>query len=239
MSHEQGSRLTVTLQWLGCVLPLVIATMAGCQTGAGYTNGGAWQSPATCKKSADCKKHQTPLCGPDCDDIALGAIPRPVGTYSCQWQTAHIARSNQGKMVVFENEWFLGGQELGPEGQKHIARMAKQISTNEYPIVVEPHFDTQRNSFDESLNEARRLAVVDRLARAGVPSPESRVIVGLPEAEGLYGPEAMRYGNIRMLGGINLLGGGGGGLGGGLGGGGLGGGLGGGGGGIGGGGGFF
>jgi hypothetical protein len=224
-----------------------MAAVAGCQAGVGSTNGGSWQSPAaacntSCGKKGCGKKGckicngPTPLCGPDCDDIKLGAIPRPVGTYSCQWQAAQIGRATQGKMVVFESEWYLGGQELGPEGQKHIARIAKQLATNEYPIVVEPHFDTQRNSFDESLNEARRLAVVDRLARAGVPTPESRVIVGLPEAEGLYGPEAVRYGTIRLLGGANLLGGG---IGGGGAGGGVGGGLGGIGGGLGGGGGIF
>jgi hypothetical protein len=234
MSHEPCSRFKLQLQGLCCLLSLAVTTIAGCQTGMGYTNGGAWESPATCKNSTGCKNRRTPLGGANCDDIAAGAIPRPAGTYTCQWQSAQIARATQGKMVVFENEWYLGGQELGPEGQKHIARIAKLISANEYPVVVEPHFDTQRNAFDESLNEARRLAVVDRLTRVGVPNPESRVIVGLPEAEGLYGPEAQRYGNMRMMGGFNLLGGGGlggglGGGGGGLGGGGLGGGFGGGG----------
>lgn len=138
---------------------------------------------------------------PNCDDIQSGAIPRRAGTYLCAWQTEQIARANQDKFVIYENEWYLGGRELGRMGQEQVARMVKQLEKSDYNVVIEPHFDSEKNTFDDSLNEARRLAVVGKLEAAGVPNADGRVIVAMPEALEMYGQEATWKGNIRLLGG--------------------------------------
>ena len=42
------------------------------------------------------------------------------------------------------------------------------------------------------MNESRRLSILQQLAQAGIPNPEARVLIAFPQAEGLYGEEAVR-----------------------------------------------
>ncbi len=195
-----------------------------------------WTAFALVAASAGCRLHR-PI-GPDkCANIPPGSIPAKTGTYTCQWQTAQIERAQAGKYVIQQSEWYMNGTTLGPDGRRHVDQIAKCVSQTPFPVVV-------AQSDDEELNEKRRQALVEKLATCGLADADQRVVIDRPEGEGLYGPEATRYGSLRMLGlsGGGFGGGGGGGgfggggLGGGGGGGGLGGGLGGGGGGIGGGG---
>jgi hypothetical protein len=125
-------------------------------------------------------------------------------------------RADAGKFVIHQNEWFKGGKTLGPDGQRHVELMAMQLSHVPYPVIIS-------RSDDEQINNERRQIIVDQLAKAGVADAGQRVVIDTPEGEGLYGPEAARYGSMRMLG-ITGFGGSGGGGGGGFGGGGFGGG---------------
>lgn len=195
---------------------LLLSTTLGCASVGSQPCGGPGcpddQDFAGCGiGSRVVKSRRCSSCGggglwPNCDDIQSGAIPRRAGTYLCAWETEQIARANQDKFVIYENEWYLGGRELGRMGQEQVARIAKQLEKSDYNVIIEPHFDTDKNSFDESLNEARRLAVVGKLESAGVPNAESRVLVAMPEALPMYGQEATWKGNIRMIGG-SLFGG--------------------------------
>jgi hypothetical protein len=190
---------------------------------------GRWSLAAALLAATGCRFH-API-GPDnCAAITPGAIPPLTGTYVCQWQHAQMDRAEAGKYVINKCEWFSGGTTLGPEGSQHVLKIAKTVAETGYPVVVS-------RSDDEALNETRRQWIVGQLLVAGLADADQRVIVERPEAEGLYGPEATRYGSMRQLGINGMMGGmGGGGFGGGgLGGGGFGGGGLGGGGGIGGG----
>jgi hypothetical protein len=134
------------------------------------------------------------VCPTDrCADIPKGAIPPPAGNYNCQWQTEQKGRANRDKNVVFHYEWLAGGDHLGPDGRRHLERIAKLPETGLSPIIIE-------SSDDPALDETRRKALVQVLAKLGAPDGDQRVIIGSPEAEGLYGPEAVRTGN-RFLGG--------------------------------------
>jgi hypothetical protein len=53
-----------------------------------------------------------------------------------------------------------------------------------FPVLL------QVENQDPARNEQRRAVIVAYLAQAGVHDPETRVILGYPEAEGLYGEEA-------------------------------------------------
>jgi hypothetical protein len=155
-----------------------------------------------------------------CADIPLGAIPQPNGTYACQWQQAHTAKAEQDHYVIYEHEWYRGGQELGPFGQKHLGQIAADLPATPMNVIIESHFDTARNTVDHELNDARRLALVNALLKQGIEDAEQRVIVGIPRAEGMYGEEGSRIGQRRLQGGGQGIGGGTGGgfgLGGGLG----------------------
>lgn len=194
----------------------------------------AWAALAACTLPVGCCSR----CGiwhvDRCASIEPGAIPQPVGTYACQWQRAHIDQANKDDFVFYENEWFLGGRELGPAGRQHLQELASRFGDSQTRIVLEPAMDPEHNRTLAELNEARRQTLARELATLGVEGAESWIVVGPPEALPLEGPDAVRIGTNRLRG--NQGGGGGRGGGGGFGGGGGGGGFGGGGGGFGGGG---
>lgn len=128
-----------------------------------------------------------------CTDISRGAIPATPGTYVCQWQAAQMDRGEQSKYVVHLYEWRAGGNQLGPDGQRHLEQMARRLPTTTYQVVISP-------ANDAALDAERRAVVVQQLANAGVGDAAQRVVVATPEGEGLYGPEAARYGASRSIG---------------------------------------
>jgi hypothetical protein len=138
--------------------------------------------------SAGC--HETGyVCPTDrCADIPHGAIPRPAGVYSCQWQTEQKLRAEQDKYVIYQCEWYAGGDHLGPDGRRHIETIATQLAGVPYPVIVE-------KSENVALNETRRKSVVAMLTNLGATDAERRVILGFSEAEGIDGSEAVRLGN--------------------------------------------
>lgn len=151
--------------------------------------------------------------------ITKGAIPAPAGSHVCQWQQNQALRAEQDDFVINSNEWFGGGKELGPDGRRHLSSIARQLPTSPFPVLIAA-------DDDQLLNETRKQIVIELLQEQGVSDAQERTIVGYPEAEGLYGMEAARYGTMRMMGVGGMGGGMGGGFGGGMGSGGLGGGMG-------------
>jgi hypothetical protein len=134
--------------------------------------------------------HQTGYSWPTdrCADIPCGAIPQPAGVYSCQWQTEQKLRAEQDKFVIYQYEWFQGGDHLGPAGRRHIEAIAQRLDSVPYPVLIEKSEDT-------TLDEARRKDVIAMLTNLGATTAERRVILGYSEAEGLDGTEAVRLGN--------------------------------------------
>ncbi len=119
-----------------------------------------------------------------CNNITPGAIPQPNGTYACQWIHAEKARADQDKFVIYQYEWMSPEvTKLTPSGQGHVAQIAQELCQTPFPVVIEP-------SSDRRVDEWRRAAILEALAGSGNPVPPDRVILGRPEAEGLYGQEA-------------------------------------------------
>lgn len=119
----------------------------------------------------------------NCSTIPQGAIPVPNGTYVHAWQNAQAHKAEADDFVFYRQEWYLGGQELGPYGRYHLHQVVKRLPAEPFPVVVQP-------VPDEHLNETRRQLLVQYLAMNGVPDADQRVIVAFPEAEGLNGEEA-------------------------------------------------
>jgi hypothetical protein len=134
--------------------------------------------------------HQTGYFWPTdrCADIPCGAIPQPAGVYSCQWQTEQKLRAEQDKFVIYQYEWFQGGDHLGPAGRRRIEAIAQRLDSVPYPVLIEKSEDT-------TLDETRRQFVIATLISLGAAQAERRVILGYSEAEGLDGTEAVRLGN--------------------------------------------
>jgi hypothetical protein len=121
-----------------------------------------------------------------CATIPKGAIPQPYGWFLHKWQNAMAAKAEADDFVIYKHEWFKGGTELGPYGIYHIQQILKRLPGVPFPVMLQ--VETQ----DPARNEIRRAAIIGYLAQVGVPHPETRVVLGYPEAEGLYGDEATR-----------------------------------------------
>lgn len=142
--------------------------------------------------AAGCRQHGG--CGPDrCADMPPGAMPAAMGTYACQWQNAQTARGEEDDFVVYQYEWLGGGVQLGPDGRRHAALIAARLPEVPFAVVIAA-------SGNEELDQQRRLAMVEHLASHGLGEADGRVVVGYPEAEGLYGAEAERLGDQWLLG---------------------------------------
>jgi uncharacterized membrane protein YgcG len=186
------------------------------------------------------------------------AIASPPGTYTRQHLGLEHAKARANNFVIYQHEWFDGGDRLGPGGHEHVRKIVAELPKQVHPIVVERQQvmpDERGETIDqaiartEQLDQARRTSVVEALSKAGVPDADGLVIVGNASSEDLYADEApqifyQRFLNSGLFGG-GLGGQGAGGVGGagvgggGFGGGGFGGGYGGGGAGMGGGMGFY
>jgi len=120
---------------------------------------------------------------PPCKDIPPGAIPQPIGTYVCQWQTEQMARAEADDFVIYRYEWLRETDQFSPFGGQHVMRMAKRLPLAPFPVVIEP-------SDNQELDQARRARLIGMLAELGTADASQRVVIGVPEAEGLYGQEA-------------------------------------------------
>ncbi len=121
-----------------------------------------------------------------CQTIPKGAIPQPYGWFVHKWENAQCSKAEADDFVIYKHEWFKGGTELGPYGTYHIQQILKRLPGVPFPVLIQ--VETQ----DPARNEMRRMVIVNYLAQAGVPDPDTRVVLGYPEAEGLYGDEAPR-----------------------------------------------
>jgi hypothetical protein len=169
----------------------VAATTPGCHDWGG-PNCGPNSGCSNCagpQEGCDCR-----WCVDRCADIPPGAIPPPAGTYTCRWIREEVDRANQDIFVVNQSEWYMGGDQLGPDGRVHLSRLAAKLCAVPNPIVVAA-------TEDPALNMKRQFAVIEGLAQLGVPDAGQRVVIAVPEAEPLYGQEAARIGAVRLQGG--------------------------------------
>jgi hypothetical protein len=120
-----------------------------------------------------------------CAVIPKGAIPPPCGTYVNRFIAVQAGKAEADDFVVYKHEWLNNGIRLGPYGGYHLAQIVKRLNEVPFPVLIQVDADPQ-------LNETRRAFYVAQLTVMGVPDAQRRVILGYPEAEGLYGEEAPR-----------------------------------------------
>jgi hypothetical protein len=143
-------------------------------------------------------------------------LPAELGTYVREFEFRQAAKAEADDFVIYQYEWMQDTPDLSPFGRRHLAAASRRLETDApFGILIEA-------SVDPKLDEARYLAVSDILGQLGVADPATRVRIGVPGAEGLFGEEAQRvYRNILFggaYGGLGGIPGGFGGYGGGLGG---------------------
>jgi len=123
-----------------------------------------------------------------CADIPPGAIPRPLGSYACEWQRAQMDRAEIDDFVIYDHEWLDGGTKLGPFGQRHLTKLVPRLAMCPLPLIV-------ARSQNMPLDEARRAALIEILLAQGFSDADQRVSIGYPLAWGLTGREAPNLSN--------------------------------------------
>jgi hypothetical protein len=120
----------------------------------------------------------------DCNGrVPRGLLPAPTGTFTREYYHAQAQKAEADDFVIYNQEWYLGGRDLGPYGAYHVGQIAKRLPEVPFPVVIQPSTDAQ-------LDLARRDLIIMKLAECGIPQPDQRVVLGFPDAEGLYGEEA-------------------------------------------------
>lgn len=126
------------------------------------------------------------------------AVSAPSGTYVNQWREATSVGASGQNWVISRNEWFNGGDELGPDGILHLARIAEAITVDPSLVVIEaePVSLAASESYPEALernqtlHDVRKSYVVNALARAGIEDAASYVIFAEDRTVGVRGIEA-------------------------------------------------
>jgi hypothetical protein len=118
--------------------------------------------------------------------IPPGAIPPLTGTHARAITHTQAMLAEADDFVIYDHEWTdCASSNLNLLGQRHFNKIVKRLPDAPFPVLVQAVPDAM-------VNEARRNAVVQNLAIAGVPDPDVRVVVGQQEAEGLDGFEAVQ-----------------------------------------------
>ena len=144
---------------------------SGCSDGScgagGYGRGGIFQRGG--------------LSIDHCAQVPPGALPAQLGSSVRAFHKVQKENADLDKYVVYQNEWYQNGTELGPFGRNHLLLISKRLAAVTVPVIVQASPDAQ-------LNEMRRQHIVDILAKLGVAgNVDARVVVGFPEALDLDG----------------------------------------------------
>jgi hypothetical protein len=144
---------------------------------AGLAVLGALAAPGAGRAGCGCGggwwDHWRELCQPT-------TCPAVTGTYTRQLFDQQAAKAEADDFVIYKNEWYMGGTQLGPFGSYHITEIVRRLPEVPFPVVIQPQIG------DPALDMTRRDVVVRALASAGVPDPDQRVLIAYPQAEGLY-----------------------------------------------------
>jgi hypothetical protein len=107
-------------------------------------------------------------------------------------ELTQIAKGHAARMVLYQFDFTPASDELTIRGKAELARMARCMSTNCFPVVIE---STPTNP---ELDELRRQAVWRELSANQVAIPFERVVVGRPYVRGLGAVDAMLVDRNRL-----------------------------------------
>jgi hypothetical protein len=155
----------------------------------------------TCTTSGEKGSCSAWVAGCHCPQYEPGSIPAPNGTYTREAFKRQAEKAEADDFVFYNYEFNEEGSALGPAGCRHLIQVAHRVKENPpFPVLIEA-------TGDPKIDLTRRQLIVGRLGMAGVVDADQRVLVGLSQAEGLYGEEAPRiYGQL-LRGGYGAQGG--------------------------------
>jgi len=116
----------------------------------------------------------------------------PLGTMLMGFQMTQIANGQAARMALYQYDFLPASELLNPRGQVQLARMATWLTTNDFPIYVEPTFG------DPELDELRRQTVWFELSGKSLSIPSERVRIGSPNVRGLDAADALLIDRNRL-----------------------------------------
>jgi hypothetical protein len=116
--------------------------------------------------------------------IRPATVPEDLGAATHRIFQAQVDKAGADAFVIYENEWRGDTALLGPFGTFHLDRIIRRLPPTPYQVLLQIHPR-------DDVNQKRRHFIVKALLHAGIADAESRVVIGPPAAEGLYGDEAV------------------------------------------------
>jgi hypothetical protein len=116
----------------------------------------------------------------------------PLGTMLMGYQMTQIANGQAARMALYQYDFLPESDQLNSRGRVQLARMAEWMTTNDFPVFVEP------TSGDSELDELRRQTVWLELTGKYLSIPSERVLIGTPNVRGLDANDALLIDRSRL-----------------------------------------
>lgn len=112
------------------------------------------------------------------------AYAKPLGESLYATGRTMVANGAAARLTLYQFDFVPGTDQLSVRGQQQLMRMVPLLNEHPFPLVIE------RTQCTPSLDDQRRLVVLNELGRVGTPIPAERVVIGIPTSAGLSGVEA-------------------------------------------------
>ncbi len=114
--------------------------------------------------------------------------PFPIGQVPDAFWETQQTNAEAADFVFYDHEFVAETAEFTPGAKRHLESVALRMEHGPFPIVIEMSTHDAKRELDQT----RRVAIVEQLARMGVPNSADRVIIAPAFAEGFTAVEAER-----------------------------------------------
>lgn len=112
------------------------------------------------------------------------AYAKPLGESLYATSRTMVGNGVAARLTLYQFDFVPCTDQLSPRGRDQLAGMVPLLTQYPFPLVIE------RSQGVASLDDSRKLTVLNELGRAGMPMPAERVVIGLPSAAGMTGFES-------------------------------------------------
>lgn len=109
----------------------------------------------------------------------------PLGATALGHELTQIANGYAARMVLYQFDFLPGSGQLSVRGKSQLARIARWLPANGFPLYVE---STPGNA---ELDELRRLTVWQELANGACVIEQERIVIGRPNIRPMEAGEAL------------------------------------------------
>ena len=114
--------------------------------------------------------------------------PFPLGQASDSFWETQQTNAEAADFIFYDHEFVGDTVRLTPAAKQHLEQVALRLEHVPFPVVIEESTCDPRNQLDQS----RRQAIIEHLARMGVQDVEKRVVLANAFPAGFTGTEAIQ-----------------------------------------------